>query len=168
MARKFLAFALLLAMSASVAFAAKGRGPSTPEERARALNYARSLEEFPLAKDSLAKRLWLTEWLVNVPDFNVNICCQQLASLDKINDAYSNQLRMQALYSEAAFQLQHPEIRNPFAIQAAGLSGTLRAYRAIQRVDPTAKYPVLDNLISLERHGKLQSYLQEQAACQPN
>ena len=139
--------------------------PSTPEERTRALDYARSLEEFPLAKDSMTKRMWLTEWLVNSSDFNVDTCCEQLETLDQVNDTYSNQLRMQALYSEAAFQLLHPEIRNPFAIQAAGLSGTLRAYRAIQRVDPTARYPMLDNLMNLERRGKLERYLQQRAVC---
>ena len=41
--------------------------------------------------------------------------------------------------------------------QAAGLAGTLRAYQAIQRFDPTAQYPVLDNLLSLEKQGKLRA-----------
>ncbi len=168
MVRKLLAVLIGMVVAASLPSAAKMRGPSTAEERARALEYAQSLEQHPLAKDSLEKRMWLTEWLVQVPDVTVNVCCKELKalqSLDKINDTYSNQLRMQALYSQAAFQLQHPEEKSTAAIQAAGLAGTLRAYRAIQQFDPTAKYPLLDNLMSLEKQGKLQKYVQKQTKC---
>ena len=129
------------------------------------LDYTHSLEDHPLAKDSLQKRMWLTEWIVQVPDLTVHVCCKELESLDQVNDTYSNQLRMQAMYSQAAFQLEHPDVKDNAAIQAAGLAGTLRAYRAIQRFDPSAKYPLLDDLISLERKGKLQKYVQQQAKC---
>ena len=135
----------------------------SPEERDRFVDYTRSLEEHPLAKDNLAKRMWLTEWIVNTPDLNVDVCCKELKSLDAVNDTYSHQLRMQAMYSQAAFQLEHPEIKDPAAIQAAGLAGTLRAYRAIQRFDPSAKYPLLDDLMSLERRGQLQKYVERQS-----
>jgi len=169
MARKLVAGLIVLIFAASLpSAAAKMRGPSTAEERAQALAYAQSLEEHPLAKDSLEKRMWLTEWLVQIPDLTVNVCCKELKaleSLDKVNDTYSNQLRMQALYSQAAFQLQHPEEKNITTIQAAGLAGTLRAYRAIQQFDPTAKYPLLDNLMSLEKQGKLQKFVQKQNKC---
>ncbi len=168
MVRKLLAVLSVLIVAASLPAAAKMRGPSTAEERAQALEYAQSLEQHPLAKDSLEKRMWLTEWIVEVPDFTVNVCCKELKalqSLDKVNDTYSNQLRMQVFYSQAAFQLQHPEEKNTAKIQAAGLAGTLRAYRAIQQFDPTAKYPLLDNLMSLEKKGKLEKYVQKQKKC---
>ncbi len=166
MVRKLLAVLIMLIVASALPSAAKMRGHSTAEERARALEYAQSLEQHPLAKDGLEKRMWLTEWLVQVPD--VTVYPKQfraLESLDKVNDTYSNQLRMQVLYSQAAFQLQHPEEKNVAAIQAAGLAGTLRAYRAIQQFDPTAKYPLLDNLMSLEKQGKLQKYVQKQTKC---
>jgi len=168
MVTKLLAVLLVFVAATSLPSAAAMRGPSTAEERAQALEYAQSLEQHPLAKDSLQKRMWLTEWLVEVPDFTVDVCCKQLKaleSLDKVNDTYSNQLRMQVLYSQAAYQLQHPEEKNTAAIQAAGLAGTLRAYRAIQQFDPTAKYPLLDDLMSLERKGKLQKYVEKQRKC---
>jgi hypothetical protein len=167
MANKILAVLIAVATAASLPCAAKMRGPSTPEERARAVEYVRSLEENPLAKDSLEKRMWLTEWIVEVPDFTVDACCKELASLDRVNNTYSNQLRMQAMYSQAAFLLQHPGEKNAATIQAAGLAGTLRAYRAIQRFDPTAKYPLLDNLLTLEREGKLQQYVRKKM-CKEN
>jgi len=168
MVRKLLVVLIVFIVAVASPLAAKTRGPSTPEERAQALEYAQSLEQHPLAKDSLEKRMWLTEWLVQVPDFTVKVCCSELKvlkSLDKVNDTYSNQLRMQALYSQAAFQLQHPEVKDPATIKAAGLSGTLRAYRAIQQFDPTAKYPLLDNLMSLEKKGKLEKYVEKQRKC---
>ena len=55
MVRKILAVLIVLITAASVPSAAKTRGPSTPEERERAVEYVRSLEENPLAKDSLEK-----------------------------------------------------------------------------------------------------------------
>ena len=162
MVRKLFVVLIVLIVAASIPSAAKMRGPSTAEERAQALEYAQSLEEHPLAKDNLEKRMWLTEWLVNVPDVTVTPCCKGLESLDKVNNTYSYQLRMQVLYSQAAFLLQHPQEKNAVAIQAAGLAGTLRAYRAIQQFDPTAKYPLLDNLMTLEKKGKLEKYVQHQ------
>ena len=162
MVRKLLAVVIVLIVTAAIPSAACSRHTSSPEDRARALEYAQSLEQHPVAKDSLEKRMWLTEWIVNFPDVTVTPCCKGLESLDKVNDTYSNQLRMQVLYSEAAFLLQHPEEKSTARIQAAGLAGTLRAYRAIQRFDPTAKYPQLDNLISLEKKGKLEKYVQKQ------
>src|SRR5271167_2232426 len=157
MVRKLLAVLIVLIVALSLPSAAKTRGHSTAEERARALEYAQSLEEHPLAKDGLEKRMWLTEWLVQVPDVTVYPKrFKALESLDKVNDTYSNQLRMQALFSQAAFQLQHPEEKNTARIQAAGLEGTLRAYRAIRQFDPAAKYPLLDNLTALEKKGKLE------------
>jgi hypothetical protein len=164
MVRRLLAVLAVLILAASVPSAACSRA-SNPEERARALEYTQSLEEHPLAKDGLQKRMWLTEWIVQVPDLTVNVSrgeYKALESLDKVNDTYSNQLRMQAVFSQAAFQLKHPEEKNAAAIQAAGLAGALRAYRAIQQFDPTAKYPLLDNLMSLEKKGKLQKYVEKQ------
>ena len=170
MGRKLFVLLAVTILAASIPAESKTRGSATPEERARALSYVQSLEENPLGKDSLDKRIWLTEWIVQIPDFTVNTCCKALDSLDKINATYSNQLRMQAMYSQAAFILQHPTVTSEVERQAAGLAGTLRAYKAIQRFDPTAKYPVLDNLIALEKQGKLQKYVEQQSTptCKEN
>ena len=168
MGRKLFVLLAVTVLAASMPAESKTRGPSTPEERARALSYVQSLEQNPLAKDSLDKRMWLTEWIVQVPDFTVKACCKALESLDKINDTYSNQLRMQVIYSQAAYILQHPKVKSDAEKQAAGLSGALRAYRAIQRFDPTAQYPVLDNLLSLEKRGKLLQYVEQQSGCKEN
>jgi hypothetical protein len=163
MARKLLALLIVLA-AAYIPCRADMCNLST-EDRARVVDYARSLEVNPLAKDSLSKRMWLTEWIVKAPEVSVDTCCKELQSLEEVNNTYSQQLRMQAMYSQAAFQLEHPEIKNTAEIQAAGLAGTLRAYRAILRFDPSAKYPALDNLMSIEKQGKLQKYVERQTKC---
>lgn len=165
MGRKLFVLLAVSVLAASIPAESKTHCPSTAQERARALDYIHSLEQNPLAKDSLDKRMWLTEWIVRVPDFTVNVCCKDLDSLDRINDTYSNQLRMQAIYSQAAYVLQHPKAKSDAEKQAAGLAGTLRAYRAIQRFDPTAQYPVLDNLLALEKRGKLVRYVEQQSSC---
>jgi hypothetical protein len=170
MGRKLFVLLAVSILAASIPAESKMRGPATPEERARALSYVQSLEENPLGKDSLDKRMWLTEWIVQIPDFTINMCCKALDSLEKINATYSNQLRMQAMYSQAAFILQHPQIKSEAERQAAGLAGTLRAYKAIQRFDPSAQYPVLDQLMALEKEGKLLRYVEEQThpSCKEN
>ena len=168
MGRKLFVLLAVTVLAASMPSDAKARGPATEQERARALDYIQSLETNPLAKDSLEKRMWLTEWIVQIPDFSVKPCCKALDSLDKINDTYSNQLRMQAIYSQAAYILQHPDAKNELEMRAAGLAGTLRAYRAIRHFDPSAKYPVLDNLLSLEKQGKLVHYVEQQTVCREN
>jgi hypothetical protein len=168
MGRKLFVLLAVTVLAASIPAESKTRGPSTPQERARALDYIQSLEQNPLAKDGLEKRIWLTEWIVKEPDFTVKTCCKELDSLDRVNDTYSNQLRMQAIYSQAAYILQHPKVTSEAEMQAAGLAGTLRAYKAIQRFDPTAQYPVLDNLMSLQKQGKLVQYVEQQSVCKYN
>ena len=163
--RKLFVLLALTILAASVPGDAKTRGPSTPEERARALSYIQSLEQNPVAKDSLDKRMWLTEWLVHVPDITVDACCKALESLDEVNATYSYQLRMQVIYSQAAFIMQHPQVTSDAVKQAAGIAGALRAYRAIQRFDPSAQYPVLDTLLSLEKKGKLLEFVESQSTC---
>ena len=161
MARRLFASLFVLVLALALPSAAKPHIiPCLHEtERGRAVDYTRSLEQHPLAKDNLQKRMWLTEWIVNTPALTLEPSAE-LNSLDAVNDTYSQQLRMQAVYSQAAFQLEHPKVKDPAAIQAAGLAGTLRAYRAIQRFDPTVQYPLLDDLMTLERKGKLQQYVE--------
>jgi hypothetical protein len=165
MARRWLAALVVTVIACTLPCVAKTHSIPAPLELDRVVDYAHSLEEHPLAKDNLAKRIWLTEWIVNIPAVDVDPCCKVLTSLDEVNNTYSQQLRMQAVYSQVAFQLEHPDVRDREAIQTAGLAGTLKAYRAIQRFDPSAKYPVLDDLLSLEKKGKLQEYVGHQTHC---
>src|SRR6202044_1724377 len=53
---------------------AQQRGPSTPQERARAIQTAKSLQAEPLAADIQEDREWLVKWLIEVPDISVKLC----------------------------------------------------------------------------------------------
>ena len=49
------------------------RGPSTPEERAKAVQIARALEGDPLQPGNKDMRTWFTLWLIEVPDITVQV-----------------------------------------------------------------------------------------------
>ena len=50
------------------------RGPSTPEERTRAVKIAHDLENDPLAKDAKEQRDWVIQWIIEIPDITVDVC----------------------------------------------------------------------------------------------
>ena len=54
--------------------AQRKRGPSTPEERAKAVQFAHDLEANPLGPQAKNEREWLTLWLIEVPDITVEVC----------------------------------------------------------------------------------------------
>jgi len=66
--------------------AAAPRGPSTPEERTKALQIIHHLETDPLA-DTKDERQWLTLWLVEVPDIHVPLCTEFFPSLLRDSDS---------------------------------------------------------------------------------
>ena len=57
------------------------RGPSTPEERTRAVKIAHDLENDPLAKDAKDQRAWVYQWISDIPDITVNVCSDYFGKL---------------------------------------------------------------------------------------
>lgn len=86
-----------------------GRGLSTPEERAKAVSVARSLEQDPLANDAPTKRQWLLNWIIEVPDIRFNVCAGLLAPEVGNQHRYSAELNQQIMFSAAAFKLEDPD-----------------------------------------------------------
>jgi len=78
---------------------------TSPEDRERVLTTPQS-EEHPLAKDNLAKRMWLTEWIVKAPDVTVDVCCKDLQSLDEVNNTYSEAVYACRRCTRSAFELE--------------------------------------------------------------
>ncbi len=60
---------------------AQTRGPSTSEERARAVKVAHELEADPLAKDANEHREWMIQWIMEIPDITVNVCFDYFGAL---------------------------------------------------------------------------------------
>ena len=154
---------LVVLVTASVCWAQK-RGPSTPEERAQAVRLTRALEADPLSKDAKDARRWLLVWLADVPDISVTICTDYLKPLFDKDKNYSSEIVFQHTVSSAAFIIEHPEqATDDIAVNKAGLEGSLKAYEAILKAKPKAKWPFLDELIERRDKGTLEEYVREVA-----
>src|SRR4051812_14374512 len=133
----FCVIAVLLALAAfSTHASAQQRGPSTPEERARAVQTAKSLETDPLAPNIEKDREWLIKWLIEIPDISVKLCANLLGDLGESKNGYPGAITATTLASEAAFVIEHPEkSKDEEAIYLAGVDGALHAYEAIRLKD---------------------------------
>lgn len=145
-----LLFLALLATIATLtpACAEEKRGPSTPEEREHALGLVDLLEATPDAPEAKEARSWLVIWLSSVPDLKVNFCLDPLGSAQEL-EAVPPDLKVQAAFSQAAYQIRHPEA-DPASpeVFVAGVEGVLRAYRALRE---QGKSPILAPYEALAR-----------------
>jgi hypothetical membrane protein len=148
-----------------------GRGLSTPEERAKAIAVARELERDPLGSDAAAKRAWLLNWIIDVPDIRFSVCRGLLSPEVGDHYRYSTEVHQQVVFSAAAFKLEHPDrVRNDTGAYLAGVEGTLRAYEVLSKSSPDAKAAYLDDLLLKRENGALAGYLIERAEerCRPS
>jgi hypothetical protein len=161
--RILLAAALIAAAHPSVA---AERGPSTPEERKRAVETTRKLEQHPLARSSLEARRWLFQWIVDIPDIHVTSCAGPLDPLLKQeDDPYAQLLYVQSVFGMAAYVIENPKKAGDWvSVQSAGLESVLRAYEALLKVDPEATWPELDRLAKARKAGKLRAIVQKEMA----
>ena len=146
----------------------KKRGPSTPEERAKAVQIARALEVDPLQPGSKHMRTWFTLWLIEVPDITVQICGDELGPIFYEKDRDKNfvtEIFAQSMFSAASFVIEHPdEAKNPIPVLTAGVEGSLKAYQSILKTHPDAKWSFLDDLIVKQQNGELAKYVEKATA----
>jgi hypothetical protein len=153
---------LLFGMISARAARAQERGPSTPEERARAVKVSRDLENDPLGKDATEQRDWIYKWIERIPDITVNVCDDFFDKVPNPPRGHSREIMMQMTISSAAFMIEHPDkVKDEQAIALAGLLGSLKAYQAILKQDPAARWPYVDKLIVMREEGKLDDYIGE-------
>ena len=139
---------------------AQQRGPSTPEERARAVQTAKSLQADPLAPNLQGDREWLVKWLIEIPDISVKMCTTFLGDLGDSKSGYPGAVIATMLASEAAFVIEHPEkAKDVEAIYVEGVDGALHGYEAIHKKDTSYRLPHLDDLIQKRDQGKLTDYV---------
>jgi hypothetical membrane protein len=137
-----------------------GRGLSTPEERAKAINIARSLERDPLAKDGAANRQWLLTWIIEVPDIRFKSCVGLLSPGVGDQYRYSAEVNQQVTFSAAAFKLENPDnFRNDTGAYIAGVEGALRVYEMLMKSVPDAKLAFLDELVVRRDRGELSDHV---------
>jgi hypothetical membrane protein len=154
-----------------------GRGLSTPEERAKAINIARSLERDPLAKDAAANRQWLLNWIIEVPDIRFKSCAGLLRPGVGDRYRYSTEVNQQIIFSAAAFKLEHLDqrrrssadsfkagatrrhLRNDTGAYIAGVEGALRVYERLVKSMPDAQLAFLDDLVAKRDRGELADHV---------
>lgn len=138
------------------------RGPSTPEERAKAVQVARDLESDPLGPNAKDERSWITVWLIQVPDISVKFCTDLLEPRPKPESHYAAEISTQMLFSGAAFVIGNPKkAKDQQAVYLAGLEGALKSYEAALKKDPEARWPSVDGIIEKRDQGKLDEYLKQ-------
>jgi hypothetical protein len=149
---------------------AQQRGPSTTEERARAVQTAKSLQSDPLATNVQEDREWLVKWLIEVPDISVKMCTTFLGDLGDSKNGYPGAIIATMLASEAAFVVEHPDkAKDAEAVYFAGVDGALHGYEAIHLKDASYHLPHLDDLIRKRDRMKLSDYIHATAKkCKPN
>jgi hypothetical protein len=149
---------------ASISSFAADRGPSTPEERAKALTIIRDNEANPLAPNALEQRRWLLVWLAQVPDITVK-ACMIFEKLPKSGKKDSDLIFGQTVFSQAAFLIQNPDKKdNLLAQYQAGVEGALRLYENLLKTNPKDKDAYLDDLIQRREAGTLTQFVKERVA----
>ncbi len=161
------ALAAVLALAVLAPAAARARGPSTPEERKRAVETTRKLEREPLARSSMDARKWLFQWIVEIPDINVTSCPGPLDALrEDEDDTYGQLLYVQSVFGMAAFQIENPKkAQDQVAVQTAGVESVLRAYDAMRKADSELRYKELDRLEKARKDGKLAEVVKTETKC---
>jgi hypothetical protein len=159
------AFLTCLIVFAGAALAEQ-RGPTTPEERKRALEVIQKLEADPMDPDLEQDRAWVHEWVIAAPDVHVMLCREIIKPLqDERNSDPRNALLLQNLLAMAAFELKNPEqAKDPVQMQMAGAEGMIRAYANILRRMPSYKSQFMESLRAKQDSGRLLAYVREGSA----
>jgi hypothetical protein len=160
---------LLAAACAVVACAAApapakppARGPSTPEERAKAVTLVKSIEAQPLGPEADDARRWLVKWINEVPDIDVHVCGDLVAPALLKSYPYSKQVGYHAIFAQTGFAIEHPDkAKDRLAGWTAGTEGTLRVYEAILKTKPDARLAYLDDLVARRDRGELRAFVEQ-------
>lgn len=140
------------------------RGPSTPDERARALKVAKELRSDPLSPGIQADREWLIRWLIEVPDFTVPLCTEFMAAPTDQKDAVRGALVATMMAGEAAFIIENPsKAKDKDAIYLAGVQSALDAYKAIRATNSGFSDNQLDSFEKSRAENKLEEAVHSRA-----
>lgn len=161
--KKLLIVALVLMSGFFVKTAvAQERGPSTPEERKRAVEIATLLENDPFNKNAKALSSELLFFLIQAPDIHVHICTNVLGDFKKIKGDYSPIIASQLTFSQRRFAIEHPEQADDrYQEYLAGVEGVLRTYQKIKLAKPKVKMEPLEQLLIKQQAGQLSDFVRE-------
>ena len=156
---------LIIALLVSCAFsttttAAQKRGPSTAEERKRAVEITTLLENDPLNKKAEALRRELMIWLIRIPDISVTLCTSMLGDYTKIKGEHAGTITTQMSFAETKFVIEHPEQANDdYHVYLAGVEGVLRTYQNLRKAKPKVRFEPLEELLVKQQAGQLPDFV---------
>jgi hypothetical protein len=158
-------FVLLALVSTSLWSQESKRGPSTSEERARAIQIAKALRKEPLAPSLTSDREWLFRWMIEVPDISVSICTGLLGELGKSKTGYPGLILISDIAGQATFIIEHPDrAKDANALHLAGVESALDTYKAIREKDPKYKAAGMDELLQKQEKGQLEETVKARVA----
>ena len=166
MYRSVLTIVLLLTCGFSASnTVAQRRGPSTPEERRRAVEIATLLENDPLNKNAQALSRELLIWLIEIPDITVTICTGMLGDYSKIKGDYAGTITTQLSFAETKFVIEHPEqAKDEYQVYLAGVESALKTYQNIKKVKPKVRLEPLEELLLKQQAGELPEFVKNAMA----
>jgi len=139
--------------------------PSTPEERAKALEIAERLERDSFAKTAKEDRGWMVAWISEVPDFNLVICSDALTPLLLSKKDEQTAIWFNGFAGGTAFVVQHPEsMRDLNAVNVAGVQSALRSYQNAIAKNPKFKIDAMEQLLAKAKDGRLTEEMLRTAA----
>jgi hypothetical protein len=160
----FVAFA---ACSLQATVLAQAPPAQPPDERAKVVQVARTLERDPIGNDAAEQRKWVLTWLIDHSELDFNVCASLLEPLLRSNHRYSSEINLQMIASSGAFVIEHPDkMHDNAAVYLAGLEGSLAVYESIIKTVPNARWKFLDDLVDRRNKGKLPEYIaKEKQGC---
>jgi hypothetical protein len=154
---------VVVALSLGVGAQEQKRGPSTSEERARAVRIAQDLEARPTDPSLRDDYKWLLVWATEVPDLTVSMCTANMPWKGKYK--HSGDLAAVGLAATAAFVIQHPdEGKDAATAGLAAMESMLRVYQKIVEQDPKAHSKEMDEVVEIQKQGKLDEYIRSRWA----
>lgn len=154
---------VLLAGLLALPLSARGRGPSTPEERARALALAVSSSKDPLAALAQDGR-WFDQWMDEVPDLNFHPEAPARWCAEAAQGDLRRVLRFEYELGGVAYQIQH-QIAQPrtleekLAVHQAALESVLRAYESLRDRRPGNRSAKMDEALAMRNKGELPAFV---------
>jgi hypothetical protein len=141
-----------------------GRGPSTPEERARVLKLAEASPTDALRLMATEGR-WFAKWMEEVPDFSFG----PEAPARWMEGAVKGDLRRVAIFlyevGGMAYQIRHqvPDARKApehlLPTHTAALENVVRAYAAMRDLKPENRSPKLDEALQRLEAGTFPAFV---------
>jgi hypothetical protein len=159
--RRLIIIALIITCGFSTSSTlAQKRGPSTAEERKRAVEIDTLLENDPLNKNAKALSRELLIWLVEIPDIVVTICTGMLGDYSKIKGEYAGTITTQMSFGGTRFVIEHPDqAKDEYQVYLAGVESALKTYQNIRKTKPKVRLEPLEQLLVKQQAGELPDFI---------